>query len=123
MKIVVPIHYEIKYKTKASKKVLVWMNNYRNWHHHLSNKVKQHYHDLVKAQSGDERFEYIKPHYKIYLWNRLTDWPNVRSIMEKFILDWLVEAWVINDDTVDVVLWDSSEYFIDKLNPRCEVYI
>lgn len=124
MKLILPIHYEIKYKTKPNKRILVWLNWYRNCHHHLSNKVKQLYHELVKDQvTDDDRYEFITPHYDVYLWNKLTDGPNVRSIIEKFVLDWLVEAWVITRDTSDVVIWDSSRYYIDKDNPRVEITI
>lgn len=124
MKLILPIHYNIEYKTKKDKKVLVGLNWYRNCHHHLSNKVKQYYHSLVKEQvTANDKFDTIKPHYNVYLWNKLTDWPNVRAIMEKFVLDGLVEAWVIVNDTVDIVLWDSSSYFIDKVNPRIEIEI
>lgn len=123
MKIILPIHYTITYKTKKDKKVLVWMNAYRNWHFHLSNKVKKYYHDLIATSLAGEKFNTIEPVYKVYLWNKLSDWPNVRSVIEKFFLDALVENWVIKNDTSEYVIWDSSKYFIDKVNPRIEIEI
>ncbi len=125
MKIVLPIHYTIDYKTKKSKKILVWMNAYRNWHFHLSNKIKKYYYDLISEQLewNKELYEWIKPTYTVYVWNKLTDWGNVRSVIEKFFLDTLVEKWIIKNDTCDYVIWDSSEYFIDKSNPRIEIEI
>ncbi len=124
--IILPIYYNIEYKTKKDKRILVWMNAYRNMHHHLSNKIKHYYHDLVREQLLEKEFDKkdkINILYKLYLKNKRIDWPNVRSVIEKFLLDWIVECWVISNDTCDIVTWDRSEYYIDKENPRVEVTI
>ena len=62
-------------------------------------------------------------HYKIYVANKRTDGGNVRSIIEKFFLDALVENKILENDTIDFISKDSSEYFIDKNNPRAEIYL
>ncbi len=123
MKIILPIHYEITYKKKNPKKILVWLNWYRNAHYHINDKVKKHYHDLIKLQLDDIKLDTITPEYKVYVWNKLTDWPNVRAVIEKYFLDALVENWVIKNDTCDYVIWDSSYYYIDKGYPRIEITI
>lgn len=128
MIIILPIHFLTRKRNKKTKlmedkKLLVWMNNYMHWHPHFINKVKKHYHELVKAQLNGEKFNTISPHFSVYVGNKLTDWGNVRSVIEKFFLDALVENWVIPDDTIDYVLWDSASYHIDKDNPRIEIEV
>ena len=103
---------------------LVGLNWYRNAHHMLSNKVKAHYHELVKKQIGDTVITTgIRLHYKVYAQRNGTDGHNIRAVMEKFICDGLVESGVIKDDSIEYLKGDSSEYFIDKLNPRIDIYI
>ena len=122
-KIILPIYYEVEYKTKKNKTVLVWLNWYRNVHHFLSNKVKKHYHELVKDQVKNKKFGKIKCEYKIYIKRKNTDYHNIRSVVEKFFLDWLVSNWNIIDDSFDYMKWDKCEVFIDKENPRMEILI
>jgi hypothetical protein len=123
MKIILPIYYEQEYKTKPNKKMLVGLNNYRNWHHMISNKVKHWYHDEVKKQITRERFSRVRVHYDVYAQRNGTDGPNIRSILEKFVLDGLVVAGVIEDDKIGILMGDSSDYYIDAENPRIEITI
>ena len=129
MKITLPIYYTMRKRNKKTKLMedkdfLVGLNLYRNLHFQVSNKMKEHYHELIKKQINWEKFEKIKPYYKLYIKNKQTDWWNVIAIMEKFLLDWLVENWVIKNDTYDIVVWHWwSDYFLDKENPRCEIEI
>lgn len=118
-----PIYYTQKFKTKKDKKLLVGLNNYRNWHHYLSNAIKIYYHDLTKSKIGKNKFIKVKMHYKVYVARGGTDGPNIRSIMEKFILDGLVECGALQDDSIEFLIGDTSEYFIDKSNPRFIVEI
>ena len=37
--------------------------------------------------------------------------------MEKFILDGLVECGALEDDSIEFLIGDTSEYFIDKSDP------
>jgi len=123
IKLTFPIYYVQEFKTKPSKTFLVGLNWYRNAHHMLSNKVKAHYHELVKQQIGNTKFDKIKITYHIYAGRNGTDGHNIRAVMEKFICDGLVEAGCIKDDSIEFLKRDSSIYFIDKENPRIEVYI
>ena len=124
MKIIIPIYYTIERKTKKNKVFLLWMNRLRNAHFQESNKVKKYIQEIIKKKIHWEKFEKIKPYYKLYIKNKLTDWWNVIAIMEKFLLDALVENKVIKNDTYDIVVWHWwADYYLDKENPRCEVII
>ena len=124
MKITLPIYFLQKFKTKKSKNHLMWMNFYRNAHCILLNNIKQYYTKLV-LERVKSWIQFEKPiiHYKVYLKNTASDGWNIRSVIEKFALDWLVKAKVFKDDNVKIIKWDTSQYFIDKSDPRCEIYI
>ena len=121
-----PIYYTIERKTGKSKTFLVGFNWARNCHHFTLNKVKHHYHDLVLKSKLEQNIvvnsKRIKVHYKIYT-KRTTDGGNIRSIIEKFVLDGLVEHGIIKDDNVTIVIGDSAEYYAVKENFRAEIYI
>lgn len=124
IKLTFPIYYTQDFKTKPSKTFLVGLNWYRNAHHMLSNKVKAHYHELVAKQIGDTKLTHgIKLHYKVYAQRNGTDGHNIRAVMEKFICDGLVQCGALEDDSIEFLKGDSSEYFINKENPRIEVEI
>lgn len=123
IKIVLPIYYTIKYKTKKDKTILVGLNWFRNSHYMLSNKIKHHFHNLIAEQIKTPLKTPIKLEYKVFIKRKNTDYGNIRSILEKFVLDWLVENWIIPDDSFDFVKWDTTEVFIDKDNPRIEIII
>lgn len=124
MKITLPIHYEQKFKTKKSKKFLVGLNWYRNAHHRVSNTVKHYYHELVTEAIGNKKFKKIRLEYDVYVARNGTDGHNIRSVIEKFFLDGLVESGAIEDDnTQEYVMRDSTRYYVDKENPRIEINI
>lgn len=125
MKITLPIYYRFEFKTKKDKISLVGLNNYRNWHHNVSNKIKHHYHDLVKELIGDRKFGKIRLKYDVYLARNGTDGHNVRSIIEKFFLDGLVECGAIPDDSTPKYIPgdDGTDYYMDSENPRMEIEI
>ena len=120
--LILPIYW----KQSSSKTVLLSMNQYRNWHYHTSNKVKQWFHDLVKDQisnltpiTGTFTIE-----LNLYYKNSNCDSSNVCSIIEKFTLDALQEFNIITNDNVKYHL--GSCYKVagqDKINPRCEVVL
>jgi hypothetical protein len=123
VKIELPIHYTLDFKSKKSKKFLVGLNWYRNAHYRLNNVVKQHYHDLVKEKIGSNKFKKVRIEYNVYVARGGTDGPNVRSVIEKYFLDGLVESGAIKDDSIEYVLGDSSNYYLDRDNPRIEIII
>lgn len=102
---------------------MVGLNWYRNAHYLTSNRVKHHYHELVAEQLKDFKFTKIKLLYKVYAARNGTDGHNIRAVIEKFFMDGLVEAGAIADDDISHVLGDTSEYYIDKDNPRIDIEI
>lgn len=124
MKLTLPIYYTIERKRKKPYTFLVGLNWYRNTHYALKNKVKKHYHELVTEKLWGHKFNSrIFIRYKIYIKRRNTDFHNIRSIVEKFFLDWLTECWAIIDDSFDYVWGTETTVEIDKENPRCEIEI
>ena len=65
----------------------------------------------------------VKIGYKIYLKRKGSDGGNVRSVIEKFVLDAFTKLNVIKDDNASIVVGDKAEYFFDKENPRAEITI
>ena len=123
-----PIYYEIEFKTKKNKTVLVGANWFRNIHFHLKNKVKQHYHKLVAEQlesfSEDKKIEQFKTHYKLYYKTSSCDMTNISSLIEKFVLDGFKEFGLIIDDNVKYHLSSKVEVVEqDKKNPRIEIIV
>ena len=123
-----PIYYEIEFKTKKNKKVLVGLNWFRNIHFHLKNKVKQHYHLLVKNQlehfEEDKPLNQFKTHYKLFYANSNCDMTNISSLIEKFVLDGFKEFGLIKDDNVKFHISSKVEVVEqDKKNPRIEIIV
>ena len=124
MKIVLPIYYTIEKKTKKSQTILISLNWYRNAHFHISNKVKEYYHSLIKEQITKEKIWEYKTSCDVYIKNINSDPSNIESLMIKFTLDALQEYWVIENDNIKYHKWTlGGIYEIDKLNPRCEIEI
>jgi hypothetical protein len=123
MKFEVPIYRDFKIKSKIETK-LIGLNWYRNAHFQVLNKIKKEYFCRIKAQcQGKLSLKKVHITYNIYFKRRGTDGGNCRSVIEKFVLDALVECGVIANDTLDCVISDESFYFIDKENPRCEIIL
>lgn len=121
--ITLPIHYTQTFKTKKPKTILVGMNWYRNAHFLVSNKVKSHYHEMVWDILPRQKFTKVRLEYRVFVGRRNTDGHNIRSVIEKFFLDSLVEGGYIADDSIDFVVGDTSSYYLDKDNPRIEISI
>jgi len=120
LEITVPIHWQ---QTKK-KRVMVALNWYRNAHFMVLNNAKKHFNNLVSEQLNNEKFEAeVHVHYKVFVGRVNTDGGNIQSIIEKFVLDSLVKNKVIPDDTFDIVSSSSSEYHLDRKNPRVEITI
>jgi len=119
IEIVVPIYY----KQSKKKTVLVGMNWYRIAHYQVNNKAKIFYSEIVNDFiDGKPILEgKIHVHYKIFLKRKGSDGGNVRSVIEKYVLDAVKQAKYITDDTADIIVSDSSEYFYDKKYPRAEI--
>ena len=143
IKLSLPVYYTverkrtkiIKYKTKKGVEKtrekkdtvhLVGQNWFRNIHHHLKNTIKQKYHELVaNAVVGQDKIEgKFRTYYTYYYKSKSSDATNVIPQIEKFALDGLIEAGMIEEDNVLFNIgsdgWDVCE---DKLNPRIEIEI
>ena len=124
MKITLPIYYEIEKKTKKNQTILVSLNWYRNAHFHISNKVKEHYHNLIYSQLSKEKIWQYRTKCDVYIKNINSDPSNIESLMIKFTLDALQDYWIIENDNIKYHLWTLWwDYAIDKNNPRCEIEI
>lgn len=119
----VPVYYAL---TKE-KTVLVGLNFDRSKaHFHTKNKLKKHYHSLVAEQMKE--FEPIVGQYRIYFTyyykNSSSDMPNVRSLIEKYVLDGLIECGIVANDNVKHLIGEHSDVGgLDKENPRMEITI
>jgi hypothetical protein len=119
--ITVPIYY----KQTKKKTVLVGLNWYRNVHYAVNDKTKKFYASLVKDNvDGTPILEgTIHVHYKIYLKRKGSDGGNVRSVIEKYVLDAIKSAEYIIEDNANIIVTDSSEYHYDKKFPRAEIVL
>ena len=108
------------------KKYHLNLNNYRNWHFQISNKVKQEYQNIMLPQLRGLRLQTpIKITFVLYKASkRKQDRSNVLSIVEKFFCDSLVHYGCLpDDDDSHIISTDYRTGEIDKDNPRVEIYI
>lgn len=121
----IPVYWTDVKKTKKSPTHLVSMNFYRNAHHFTNNKMKKHIEDIIKAQLPNVKIQgKYRVSYIYYFKNPKSDLMNVVSLMSKFLNDAMQEAGVVEDDNVQHLIAEYTEIGgLDKLNPRCEVYV
>ena len=80
--------------------------------------------ELIHEMELTHKFQgVVRIRYEIFLGRKGSDGGNVRSVIEKFVLDSLKKEGVIEDDTFDLVVSDSSEYHLDRENPRAVVTV
>lgn len=121
-----PLYFELG-KNKI-KRYHINLNNYRNWHHQVSNNIKRNYSDLAAAklrlhknkqyQKISLEFVYFKPT------KAKRDRSNILSITEKFFCDAMTNIGMIPDDNDDFI--KSSFYRsggLDRENPRVDIII
>lgn len=65
----------------------------------------------------------IRIHYRFYEQNKKRDLDNVWSFASKCTQDSLVKAKVIDNDGWENITAISSEFFVDSVNPRIEVFL
>lgn len=87
--------------------------------------MKQEYKNMTLEQlkSISDTFDTIRVEYHVYVQKKGTDGSNIRSVLEKFVLDWIVSAGIIKDDNIDFLASDTSFYYYDKEYPRFEIHI
>lgn len=95
--------------------------------YHAANRMK---HDCQRAVEGYIRRFKLKPIkypvtilYRFYEPNRRRDKDNIAGVAHKFIQDALVNAGILKDDGWDYVIGFSDEFYLDRKNPRIEVYL
>lgn len=116
-------------KTMDDKKVIINLNNYRNWQGHMNNQVKQIYKDLVPELNPHLLDVKFKSKVKLLFVmhrkdRRIVDRSNVLSIHEKFFCDALthLDCWEDdNDRFIEETTYRTGA--IDKANPRIDIFI
>lgn len=131
LKLEVPLEVWLPRKTTKDRKVILNLNNYRNWHYLLSNAVKKSYHKKVKNlldETGQSGVVFINPvdvTFQLFKkTRRISDKGNIDAIHRKFFYDALTELGVWEDDNDDIVKVETMlETVHDKDNPRVEFVI
>jgi hypothetical protein len=126
MKIEVPLFVTLPRKTKADRKCIINLNEYRNWHYIVSNQIKERYKEMVESKIKGIKFVgRVKLHFVLYQGsNRRVDRANVLSIHEKFFCDALTACGCLTDDNdnfIEETRYTSGQ--VDKFNPRVEIII
>ena len=123
--IISPLFVMLPRKTKASKRVSLNMNTYRNLHHRTSNDAKKEYTRVVSEQLVNLDIKTPVETYKVYkASNRRLDKMNVISIVSKFLLDAITEYGCWEDDNdIHVKTETILPTELDRINPRVEVII
>ena len=128
MKFNLPIYYTIHKKREKNKTILVSMNEYRNLHYHVLNKLKIHYENIVilkfQNQKPKEPLTNYQIHYRLFYKNKQSDLMNIVSVIDKFVNDGLIKAGVVIDDNVGLYRKVTAEVgWQDKSTPRIEVEV
>jgi len=128
LKITVPIYKQFTKGRGLNKKIvntLIGLNWYRNVHYAVNDEVKKEYKESVLKQIKNYKpFDgKVKISFFVYLKSKRIDGGNVRSVIEKYVLDALVESNIIKNDTIEYIVEDKSVYLLDKENPRCVICI
>lgn len=124
--IISPLFVMIPRKTKASKRISLNMNTYRNLHHRTSNDAKKEYTRVVSEQLVNLDIKTpVEITYKVYkASNRRLDKMNVISVVSKFLLDAITEYGCWEDDSDIYVKTETIlPTELDRVNPRVEVII
>ena len=125
MIIISPIYVLLPRKTKADKKIALNLNVFRNLNFIVNNQCKKIYTELMKPYLIGHKFNKPNITYTIYYdrWWR-HDKLNVWSIVSKYFLDTLVEAWCIEDDSDEYIWIETFIYWwVDKWKGRVEINI
>ena len=126
MIISVPLFVILPRKTKADKKYMLNLNNYRNWHYIVSNIIKQKFCEGLESSLKGLKFDKkLDITYILYKGSkRKIDRANVLCVIEKFFCDALTHYDCIADDNDEYL--SATHYYgggTDKENPRVDVII
>jgi hypothetical protein len=119
MKFAVPLYLKV-----GKKNYWLNQNGYRNWHYHLSNKLKSTFKEQIAIPDKKLNGE-VTLIYTFYYPNKIRrDIGNSLAVIDKFTADALIENGNIEDDDYKIVKKIIGQFGeIDKENPRCEVEI
>ncbi len=119
--ITAPLYIQI-----GSKKHYLTLNNYRNWHYQLSNKLKKEFKKLMFPQLHNKQFNGVL-HIKYTLFRgdkKRVDLDNMLAVQSKFFQDTLTELNCIEEDNIEVIRKVSFEFGgYDKGNGHIEIEI
>lgn len=105
------------------------LNNYRSAHHRTYENIKRQVEDYICSLDLKNKIIHpydcpIQVHYNYYSHTSSFDRMNVLGAVDKFLMDALVKAGIINNDTHREVLTPTFEPVgKDRENPRVEVTI
>ena len=118
-----PLYIEI-----GSKKKHINLNNYRNWHYQVSNKIKKEYKEILNRklqQYRNLKLSKIELEFTMHRGDkRRVDRSNVLSIHEKFFCDAIVDLGIIKDDNdnhISRTIYQTGD--VCKIQPRVEIII
>lgn len=108
----------------GNKNYTLSMNNYRNWHHLISNNLKKLFEKSIYIPKF--KAEKIKVSYEVYFKDKTRrDLMNFVSVADKFFLDCLVKKGYIPDDNYLYVSYDSIKFAgysnVNKIDVRIEI--
>jgi len=111
--------------SKKVKRYYFNLNQYRNWHYQVSNKLKILFKEQVRGNLDFSFLGQIEITYDYYAPDRrVRDLMNVIAVVDKFFQDALVEnGCIATDDTKTVIKIISNYKGTDKENPRIEATI
>jgi len=121
-----PLFVMLPKKTMKDKKVIINLNNYRNWQFILNNQIKKAYKEIAEPKLEGLKFG-LPVKLTLTLWRgtlRRTDRANVLCIHEKFFCDAMTECGCIPDDCDEYIY--STKYItggIDREDPRVDITI
>lgn len=126
LKIITPFRQKVPMKRVPDKLYPINMNNYRNWHPMVENKVKDQFtKDLADQLEGIEIEYPVEVTYQVFKpTKKRLDKMNVVSITSKYALDAISFYGCWPDDNDEVV---KDEHIkpteLDRDNPRVEITI
>lgn len=100
--------------------------NRRNYHAGAKLKKEAQYLAATAARKGLKKWRASGPVWMLYKWfepNKKRDKDNIAAGGRKIIQDALVEAGYIRNDGWNEIKGFADEFYIDKCEPRIEVYI
>ena len=96
---------------------------------HVGAKLKREYMMLVVnaiRRQVDRHYKASKPlivHFRYFEPTRRRDKDNIDSLCRKYVFDGLQVAGIIDNDGWDEIENYTHDFFVDKKNPRIEVYL